>query len=107
KGFEAGLKHLKKEEGIKLRDLKNDQTRRHTIAQLKYILYEREFKNNIKGLLDVVFGRLPLIFSEKTIYEYGYWNALVHTIDEVCEKAGINENELKGEHTKQQNCNKT
>lgn len=94
KGFESGLLHLKDIEKIKLKNLKNVNLREHTISQIKSILHEREFKFGIKGLLDLVFKKVPLIFTEKTIFDYGYWNAIIYSIDTITDKAGVKENEL-------------
>lgn len=58
KGFELGLSHLKTKEKIKLKDLKNANLREHTISQIKTILFEREFKTGVKGLLDLVFNKV-------------------------------------------------
>ncbi|HTO36536.1 MAG TPA: hypothetical protein VLZ72_09865 [Flavobacterium sp.] len=94
-GFEQGLLHLKNEEKIKLKDLKNINLREHTISQLKYILHEREFKFGSKGLLDLVFNKVPLIFTEKNIFDYGYWNGIIYSIDDIIKKAGLTLDELK------------
>lgn len=95
-GFEQGLLHLKNEEKIKLKDLKNINLREHTISQIKYILHEREFKLGSKGLLDLVFNKVPpLIFTEKNIFDYGYWNGIIHSIDDIIKKAGLTLDELK------------
>lgn len=95
KGFEAGLLHLKTSEEIELKDLKSKDLIEGTISQLKYILHEREFKFGSKGLLDLVFNKLPLIFTEKNIFDYGYWNGIIYSIDKISEKAGLSPNELK------------
>lgn len=95
KGFEAGLLHLETSERIELKDLKSKDLREGTISQLQYILFEREFKTGSKGLLDLVFNKLPLIFTEKVVYDFGYWNGIIYSIDELCEKAGIKTNDLK------------
>src|SRR5690606_31755879 len=95
KGFEAGLLHLKTSEEIELKDLKSKDLREGTISQLKYILHEREFKFGSKGLLDLVFNKVPLIFTEKNIFDYGYWNGIIYSIDDIIEKAGLTLDELK------------
>ncbi|QIY83037.1 hypothetical protein HER18_05550 [Chryseobacterium sp. NEB161] len=95
KGFEAGLLHLKTSEEIELKDLKSKDLREGTISQLKYILHEREFQFGSKGLLDLVFNKLPLIFTKKIIFDYGYWNGIIYSIDKISEKAGLSPNELK------------
>ncbi len=95
KGFEAGLLHLETSERIELKDLKSKDLRKGTISQLQYILFEREFKTGSKGLLDMVFNKVPLIFTEKTIYDFGYWNGIIYSIDELCEKAGLRLDDLK------------
>src|SRR5690606_3025264 len=94
-GFESGLLHLKEQEKIKLKDLKSKDLREGTISQLKYILHEREFKFGSKGLLDLVFNKVPLIFTEKNIFDYGYWNGIIYSIDDIIEKAGLTLDELK------------
>ena len=94
KGFESGLLHLKDIEKIKLKHLKNVDLREHTISQIKSILHEKEFKFGIKGLLDLVFKQVPFIFTEKTIFDYGYWNAIIFSIDDIIEKSGIKKIEL-------------
>lgn len=95
KGFEAGLLHLETSERIELKDLKSKDLREGTISQLQYILFEREFKTGSKGLLDLVFNKVPLIFTEKTIYDFGYWNGIIYSIDELCENAGLRLDDLK------------
>lgn len=95
KGFEAGLLHLETSERIELKDLKSKDLREGTISQLQYILFEREFKTGSKGLLDLVFNKLPLIFTGKIIYDFGYWNGIIYSIDELCEKAGLRLDDLK------------
>src|SRR5690606_14029459 len=95
KGFEKGLLHLKELEKIKLKDLKSKDLREGTILQLKNILHEREFKLGSKGLLDLVFNKVPLIFTEKNIFDYGYWNGIIYSIDDIIEKAGLTLDELK------------
>lgn len=94
KGFEKGMQHLKKVEKIKLKDLKSKDLKEDTITQLKNILHEREFKFGSKGLLDLVFNKVPLVFTEKTIFDCGYWNAIIFSIDDLCEKAGLTPDEL-------------
>lgn len=95
KGFEKGLLHLKEQEEIELKDLKSKDLREGTISQLKYILHEREFKLGSKGLLDLVFNEVPLIFTEKNIFDYGYWNGIIYSIDDIIKKAGLTLDELK------------
>lgn len=94
-GFKSGLLHLKELEKIKLKDLKSKDLREGTISQLKYILHEREFKLGSKGLLDLVFNKVPLIFTEKNIFDYGYWNGIIYSIDDIIKKAGLTLDELK------------
>lgn len=101
KGFEKGLLHLKELEKIKLKDLKSKDLREGTILQLKNILHEREFKLGSKGLLDLVFNKVPLIFTEKNIFDYGYWNGIIYSIDDIIEKAGLTLDELKTSEPKQ------
>lgn len=95
RGFEKGLLHLEEEEKIELKDLKSKDLREGTILQLKNILHEREFHFGSKGLLELVFNKLPLIFTKKNIFNYGYWNGIIYSIDEISEKAGLSLNELK------------
>ena len=97
KGFESGLIHLEKVEKIKLKHLKNINLREHTLNQLKFILHTREFKenNNVKGLLNVVFNGLPLVFTEDSIYDFAYKNGIIYSIDDLCEKAGLKDIDLK------------
>lgn len=94
KGFEAGLSHLKNKEKIKLKDLKSKDLREGTVNQLKNILFDREFEFGSNGLLDLVFNKVPLIFTEKVIYNYGYWNGIIYSIDDIRKKAGLKTNEL-------------
>lgn len=94
-GFKSGLLHLKELEKIKLKDLKSKDLREGTILQLKNILHKREFKFGSKGLLDLVFNKVPLIFTEKNIFDYGYWNGIIYSIDDIIEKAGLTLDELK------------
>src|SRR5690606_900160 len=100
-GFKSGLLHLKELEKIKLKDLKSKDLREGTILQLKNILHEREFKFGSKGLLDLVFNKLPLIFTEKNIFDYGYWNGIIYSIDDIIEKAGLTLDELKTSESQQ------
>lgn len=93
-GFEKGMQHLKKVEKIKLKDLKNVNLREHTISQLKDILFNREFKNGVQGLINTV-KTVPLLFTSKVINDYGYWNGIMYSIDSLCQKAGLTLDELK------------
>ena len=96
-GFESGLLHLQKVEKIKLKHLKNINLREHTLNQLKHILHEREFKenNNVKGLLNVVFRGLPLVFTKDSISDFAYKNGIIYSIDTLCDKAGLKDVDLK------------
>lgn len=95
KGFEKGLLHLKEQEEIELQNFDSNDLRKGTISRLKYILHEREFKLGSKGLLDLVFNKVPLIFTEKNIYNRGYWNGIIYSIDDIIKKAGLTLDELK------------
>lgn len=96
-GFEAGLLYLREKEETSVKHFKSKDYREGTIVQLKYLLHERDFKHNIKGLLHHVFKTIPLVFTEKKIFDYGYWNAVVSSIDELCEIAGLKTDELRSQ----------
>ncbi len=105
-GFLDGSKHLRKNEKIKLKDFRSNDLKEGTILQVKYILHEMEFVPNHKGLLKVVFDLVPLTFTDKKIYYYGYCNAIAYSIDEICKKAGITKNDfeiLKPQQTNNEN----
>ena len=95
RGFEAGMQHLNEQEQINLKDLKSKDLREGTILQIKNLLHEREFKPNIKGLLNLVFNNIPLIFTEKSIYDFGYWNGIIFSIDDLCKKIGLTPDKLQ------------
>src|SRR5690606_11541296 len=95
-----GIQHLKKVEKIKLKDLKNVNLREHTINQLKDILYNREFKNGVQGLINTI-KAVPLLFTSKVINEFGYWNGIMYSIDSLCQKAGLTLDELKASEPQQ------
>lgn len=97
-GFIKGLEHLKEIEKIKIKNIKNTNTRANTILQIQNILFEREFQFGSKGLINLVFIKLPLIFTEKNIYDYGYWNGIIHSIDNLCEITGLNKNDLETDY---------
>ncbi|RIV50905.1 hypothetical protein D2V93_08520 [Flagellimonas taeanensis] len=99
-GFQDGLLHLREKEEITVKDLRNKDFREEAIQQLKRILYEREFKRHTKGLLELVFKTTPRIFTKKTIYNHGYWNAIVYSIDELGEIAGLEIGELQNQNVK-------
>lgn len=94
-GFENGLKHLKQEEKISLSSFDNINKRDNLIGRLKTILHEREFEYGTKGLLKLVFDKVPLNFTEKNIYDYGYWNGIIYSIDNLWIQVGLKESDLK------------
>lgn len=104
-GFEKGMQHLKKVEKIKLKDLKNVHLREHTINQLKDILFNREFKNGVQGLINTI-KAVPLLFTSKVINDYGYWNGIMYSIDSLCQKAGLTLEDLKTSTPQQLETNK-
>jgi len=94
-GFIKGLNHLKEIEKIKIKDIKNTNSRSNTILQIQKILFEREFQFGSKGLINLVFKKIPLIFTEKNIYDYGYWNGIIHSIENLCNITGLTKNDLE------------
>ena len=94
-GFIEGLNHLKKVEKIKIKDVDNINTRSFAIKKIQNILFEREFEFGSRGLLTLVFDKIPLIFTEKNIYDFGYWNALIYSIDNLCEITALSKRDLE------------
>jgi hypothetical protein len=94
-GFIKGLGHLKKIEKIKIKHIKDDNKRNNTILQIQNILFEREFQFGSKGLINLVFKKIPLIFTEKNIYDWGYWNGIIHSIEILYNITGLNKNDLE------------
>lgn len=94
-GFIKGLAFLKDDAEIEIKDIKNINLKAGTIAQLRNILYEQEFLNPIKGLLKVVFELHPNIFTKQGIYNFGYWNGIIHSIENLCKITGLNSNDLQ------------
>lgn len=95
KGFEKGLKHLKRKEKISLSSFDNVNKKDNLIERLKMILHEREFEDGTKGLLKLVFDKVPRVFTEKNIYDRGYWNGIIYSIDALWIQAGLKEIDLK------------
>ncbi|MBE0390199.1 hypothetical protein [Flavobacterium sp. PL002] len=85
KGFEEGLKHLKEKEGIKKKDFYNTNKKEELKQILYSFLYVRDFLPNYRGLNDLV-NKIPLIWTEKIIYEQGYYNGLLHSILVLCDE---------------------
>lgn len=94
-GFNKGLLHLSEEEEITLRDLKNVNLREGTINHLKYILYEKEFKKRCKGILKLVFDKVPLVWTIESIRTVGYNNGIIHSINDLCGNIGLSVDDLK------------
>lgn len=97
-GFLNGLRHLEDKEQIFERDF-SDTNRRHLSIQLiKDILHSREFIEHTKGLINLI-RKVSLIFTEKTIYDQGYYNGLFYSIDNLIKKKGITYEDVQPEIT--------
>lgn len=86
-GFIKGLEHLKNEEEISLSAYRNKNEKDEVIKQLRNILFEREFVRNHKGLLSVI-KTTQLIWTYKNLYEVGYNNGIIYSIDVFSNKVG-------------------
>src|SRR5690554_1324997 len=86
-GFIKGLEHLKNEEEISLSAYRNKNEKEEVIKQLRNILFEREFIKNHKGLLSVI-KTTQLIWTYKNLYEVGYNNGIIYSIDVFSNKVG-------------------
>lgn len=86
-GFVKGLEHLKNEEEISLSAYRNKNEKDEVIKQLRSILFEREFVTNHKGLLSVI-KTTQLIWTYKNLYEVGYNNGILYSIDVFSNKVG-------------------
>lgn len=94
-GFIKGLEYLKKEAKIKISSFDDSNKKDNLIKRLKIVLHEKEFKFGSKGLINLVFSKIPLIFTEKNIYDFGYWNGIIHSIENLCDITGLSEKDLK------------
>lgn len=87
-GFADGLNHLKKKEGIKRKDFYNANKIEGLKKVFHRFLFTRDFLRNYKGLQDLE-NKIPLIWTEKRIYNEGYYNGLLHSILTLCNDLNI------------------
>ncbi len=91
-GFLKGLNYFEEEENINLSTLRNDLTGR-VLKRIVSILYEQEFILSLKGVLSAT-KVVPAIFTEKSIFNAGFYDGIIYKIDELLLKAGIDKEEI-------------
>lgn len=99
-GFADGLDHLKEKEGVRRKDFYNANKIEGLKNTLWRLLFTRVFLRNHKGLQDFE-KKIPLIWTEKRIYDEGYHNGLLYSVLTLCNELNIDFSDNRKSNDKQ------